>query len=57
MNDIYWIPAGVYPDGNRDRNGDRRPMNEQVIRVKTGIQKASSLKIGLRIAPIRYHEL
>ena len=36
------------------RNDDYHPMNENVIPVKTGIQKALSLKIVLRIAQFRF---
>src|SRR4030042_2125673 len=35
------------------RNDDYRPMNENVIPVKTGIQKVLSFKIVLRIAQFR----
>ena len=36
------------------RNDDYRPLNENVIPVKTGIQKALSFKIVLRIAQFRF---
>jgi len=27
----YWIPAGVYPDGNRDTNDEERGCPERAI--------------------------
>jgi hypothetical protein len=36
------------------RNDDYQPTNENVIPVKTGIQKGLSLKIVLRIAQFRF---
>jgi hypothetical protein len=48
------LPAG---GAGRRRNEDCQPMNENVISVKTGIEKGLSLKIVLRIAQFKLYLL
>jgi hypothetical protein len=56
LSDFSLLITSKILDSCFRRNDDYPPMNENVIPVKTGIQKGLSLIIILRIAQFRYYK-